>query len=206
MKLNSDLRTAICYEVLEDALGQRKAALRQEYQEMTDEVYAHVRSKLLQGVESHLARLPREWLNVQPELRVVFGDERVSLTFSPVFFGRDRVLHSYDRVPAVKTVDMRPVPNHHFVFGARHQYTRRWQTWSRLVAQLHEEHNRLKWAVMGVLNKCGTLKTLLERWPEVEPYITDDIKQKGGVGVPAIPVDEVNAQLAAAKKGGDPTP
>jgi Nucleotide modification associated domain 5 len=191
IRLNADLRSTIC----EAALAHR---FNSDIQKLTDEranlariIYEDVYQLNLKK----MLALPDGWLPKSNRIKVQFGEEITALMFNGQLYGRrhlddmlNRNSETVERV--VLASDTRA--NVMKVYGARDRVALALTQMSNDTATASETIKTARNQTMATLNQFHTVEKLIEKWPEIKPFIPE---KQTLVLLPAIAKEKLNELL-----------
>jgi hypothetical protein len=160
--------------VRESTFSERRAALKQKYQDLAMAVYASQGKERIALLES----LPSGVVPCSAQVLVYFGGQRVDLCL-PV------------SAPCTFTAY-----ENRYRFGVDDPLTTRFEELSRESATLDKEDRGLLNQLSALLNSCTTDKQLLAAWPEAKDFLP----QGGCENLPAPLAENLNKMIAELRK------
>lgn len=188
-RLNNHMRQDIAQKLVQHRFDAEIESLRNEQVELAERVYADIYAgDDMKRIES----LPKNWLPTRREMQLEVGGETVSLQFNGDLHSRDyraRPFFASDRKGMEK-----PFPRcDHWgtikQYGSRSPIGKAINDFTGKVAKLVEQISEAHTKVSATLGEFYTVKSLVDGWPEIKPFIPEK-EQK--VLLPAVPTKQLN--------------
>lgn len=171
-RLNKEMRSLICSTLMNRAYIERKQLLEEMEHELGMNVYNDYYSPQIQ---ENMNKLPSEFFQESVCIRVAFNNAFYNL------FVKEPLLFSYRH----NNLYCQAIYN----YPADHELTEKFINFKKLKDEFCNERFRLEKETSAILDKCATVKKLLETWPEVEPILKElniQTNQSREVRLPAV--------------------
>ena len=178
VRLNENMRTIVLSRLMKHAFSAREEELAKTRLVHGLAVYSDIYSIELQ---KQMWALPEGFFEMKNGIIVSFGGEVVS-----VCWGKELPIsaqHSYH--PAK-------------VYDAKNPLTEEYHELGRKTRLLREENGKAECAARAALKSCTSIKTLLEIWPEAEPFVRD-FAAPIAVKALTLSIKDLNSQLGLGR-------
>lgn len=191
IRLNADLRSTICEAALVHRFNSDIQKLTDERANLARIIYEDVYEQNLKKMRA----LPDGWLPKSNCIKIQFGDEITVLMFNGQLYGRrhyddmlNRNSEAVERV--VLASDTRA--NVMKIYGARDPIALALTQMNNDTASASETIKTARNQTMATLNQFHTVEKLIEKWPEIKPFIPE---KQTPVLLPAIAKEKLNEML-----------
>jgi hypothetical protein len=190
-RLTREMRVTLTERILAHRFKEREDALKYRFATLAIACYKkQYNAKQIALMES----LPEGWLHTNTGLNVAFGeasDGYAFLSFSPAspgaYMSRDNG-HTEFRFPRCDKGQCRlKLPDNHALSTTYFKLHSQWE-------ELKKERSALYNEVRGTLGSFSATSTLLDKWPEVAPFLKG-LAPVVSKNLPAIVVKDLNKRL-----------
>lgn len=183
-RLTQGHRDIIVRRAVADTLAKRKAALERREHALFDRLLRNYLGKHRAAFQS----LPPRFCQSTNYVATNAGGLTIRVHRADAVPAPERFGNGYS-IPAELT------------FEAGTRMCRDLQKMAEQREDLKSDERALEREIAAVVNRFTTLRKLLETWPQARPYVPEALLQDTKANLPAVPVDQLNARMAAARKG-----
>lgn len=194
VRLNHNSRNAIFSGIIKHRFDGDLKMLTDRYVRLASAVYQRTfTSEQVQLIDS----LPEGWLEQQNGINFTVGGHRHWLRFDGhVYWDRYTRIREWDHGGYAQGTTTRAMPHAYKAVsvGASDLMAKELAQLEQLKTKLQEEFGKVSKQVDTMLKSYATTKTLLEAWPEVEPFLPAQA-EVATPSVPAVSIPSLNAML-----------
>lgn len=193
-RLTNDIRDSIATAVLRHRFNEQVDALIADRAAFADAVYCDIYRK---ADREKMDDLPNGWLPESARIGVQFGSSGSRfeyLHFDGCVYGPLDAMRSKNDG---KRVERRITAKHSYgcakVYEDGHKLSQRHAELSNRFEALKAEHQTAERQTKAALSSVGTIKRLIEAWPEVEPFASKF--EDAPKNLPSVPTSKLNEML-----------
>lgn len=194
-RLTNYIREAICLDVLAHRFKQPVLDLLAVADQLGQDIYAYLYPP---EILAQMQALPESFFRRQNHINIYVLDERPNLYFGPYIEylkGYHSVTMQNHEVPN-RIIAERDYPTYNNMLSLTPDLKKRAEILIQERNRHNAAYNTAETQIHAALAAVGTVKRLIEAWPEVEPFAAkwlEDSPKKPQL--PAIPVASLNAML-----------
>lgn len=166
-RLTKEIREAIAKDLVKHRFTEAVQALYQKRADLADAVY---RDLYKASEREQMASLPAGMLPEMDELSVRFGGSYTTIYFSGFMYGDLSKVVAVARNGTSRRIFYKHKGGCAKDYDARHKLAIQHEEISGAAADLVKEVDAAHRAAIGAISKVGTVKRLMEVWPEVAPF------------------------------------
>lgn len=184
MNLNAEIRSAVLVAAINFRFEKDFQQLAADKAALADAIYNTV---LSESDRAKIRRLPKGWLHEASSIAVRFGGD-----YTRVYFKDAKGDSAKRRIPDF--MDRSAV-----FLDVHAPLTLRFRELEKREHELKALREDAEMKIKAILKRARTLKQLHEIWPESERFTKGIVKTEGKVGLPMVPIKELNQLLGLAK-------
>ena len=187
-RLTKDLRNTIHKVLMERAYVDRKKELEHMEHNLAMDVYNDTYPS---SIQSLMEELPKSFFGRRIDINVAFNSYYYQLRLPhevPFSFQHGQFFSN-----AINN------------YSENHEFTERFLQYKKLLETYKEDYGRLSAETSSILERCSTVKRLIETWPEVEPILHElniPVSRTKETYLPAI-IQDMNERFGLKKNKED---
>lgn len=198
-KLTNSTRNIIVTRLMEGKFDTQSDAILKRRIALADKVYQRLYKPALRA---RMVELPSGWLPELDQICCNLGDQWARLQFDGhpknLKFGSTRLQEVGSNTDRRRFL-AEDQHNREFTITEPDPLVQEYWTIKQLTENLREDHTRLSNEVKGIIYGSTTSTGLVERWPEVAPFLENLIPVTIVGNLPAVKLDAINEKLGLRK-------